>query len=205
MPAILNADFDFRTDASRQERDAFVDGQAGRIHLKNETLLWKWTDYPPDRAPRWSPWWLPLQANVPPFEQAFWPLQEIERQAKQRGGGPRFVFRGGVAVLPEWNDMLRFAVIRLRADAYAFAGPAASQQMTDDGNQPTQIYLAGGLWQLFVPNLSADTATVCDAAEELTRAGLDAPFWLSPARPADGHVLSPKTKRLLRLLGLPDD
>jgi hypothetical protein len=97
-------------------------------------------------------------------------------------------------------------VIALQQDAFVFAGPAATQQVTDVNGAPMPIYLTGGLWQLFVASLSMHSIHICDPRAKLQGAGADLDFWLSPF-PGDTSVLplKPKTRRLLKLLGLPDD
>lgn len=177
-----------------------------RVRLRAATRLWKWADAAPGDTGPVSPWWLPLNPETLGLGEYFRPLTSIEPELKRRGAVPRSAYRSGVAVLPEWNALSHFIAIALREIAFGFAGPAAMQQVSDCSGRQMPIYLAGGMWQIYVPGLSAESIEICDPGEELERVGADADFWLSPfhvdSRPAP---LGPKARRLMRLFGLPEE
>ena len=202
----LNEDFDFARDATPDVCRAFDGDVIVKLRMPAKTRLWKWADFAPEPGHTVSPWWFPFSPSELAIGDQFWNFFSVEKEAKPRGGGPRSIFRSGVAVLPEWSRLTRMVVIALQRDTFAFAGPAAMQQVTDFNGEPKPIYLGGGLWQLYVPSLSMDLIHICDPRKELQEVGADADFWLSPF-PEDTRVLplQPKTRRLLKLLGLPDD
>jgi hypothetical protein len=202
----LNEDFDFASDATPEVSRAFEGDVTVKLRLPASTRLWKWADFAPEPGSAVSPWWLPFDPNELAIGDQFWTFSKVETQAKSRGGGPRSIFRSGVAVLPEWSRLTHMVVTALQQDAVAFAGPAAMQQVTDIDGVPMPIYLTGGLWQLYVPRLSMESVHICDPRSQLRQVGADVDFWLS-SFPADTRTvpLNQKTRRLLKLFGLSDD
>jgi hypothetical protein len=200
----LNEDFDFERDAAVAVKPAFS-GEVRRLLLQPGTRLWKWTDHLDPPAGRVSPWWVPLQPSGMEGLNEMIDLREVERQVAARGGGARSALRHAPAILPEWNSMGQMLVVALQSAAYAFAGRAAMQQMTDLKLQPMSVFLAGGHGQLFIPNLNGTNLEKCDAREELQRIGIeDVEFYLkqfTTETPAFAS-LQPKTRRLLKLLDL---
>jgi hypothetical protein len=203
-PLVPESQFEFERDAPPQVKQAFR-GDVRRILLPARSRLWKWTDYDRLRPGPVTPWWAPLEpAAIEGFE-TMPGLQAIDRQLRARGGGPRTALRHALAVLPEWNSMGKLLIVALHLQAFVFAGMAAMQQMTDLYGDPTPIYLAGGFGQLFIPNLTDADLDVCDSREELLRVGIeDVELLLAPFDTAtpEFHALQPKTRRLLKLLGL---
>jgi hypothetical protein len=203
MNSILNQDFDFERDAPSEVALAFDSNPVSRVLLSEGTRLWKWTDHAPDAGKSVSPWWLPMRTDES-VGRCRWPvLTDIERVVKARSGGIRQVFRSGVSVLPEWNDMTRMIIIALRVPAFGFAGPAAMQQLRNDDGIPIPVYLAGGFGQLYIPHLSFVDIEIPCIRTELAREGLDPDLWGNPVSYAGPITLSPRTKRLLKMLSLP--
>lgn len=143
--AILNENYDFQRSASPEDRTAFRSQPRKTLFSPNTEFCRFVTAENPRTGEKGnqvfgSPWWFSKEI-----------FRKLVNLADPKNLGIGDVARIGLAVPKQFNPKMEWiAIIYLTQSVYGWSGVAARQLASPAAN----IYLAGGLEQVFLPNLA---------------------------------------------------
>ena len=150
----LNYDltFDQATLGKPDVRRAFIGGKPETTEkLIAGTKLYKWTQYPLAGAQGITPWWSFVEARTLANGRKVEGLQESQIYAERLSTPHGRYARTRSAVTKQWNLMTRPLVVQLLKDVWGFIGKASGQL---EDQQVSNVYLIGGAYQVWIPNLT---------------------------------------------------
>jgi hypothetical protein len=140
------------------DQGAFI-GTPEKRALPAGFRLYKFTQYAAHRTAfdgAVTPWW----SSVDPLDASDPGLAGTLERAERVGSSPNEFARARAAVTLEWNAMTNLERVRLISPVWAFVGRCRTQRLSVSTDERTgamlapNVYLIGGAWQLFIPNLS---------------------------------------------------
>jgi hypothetical protein len=149
----LNEGLEFTSAASNEVQRAFtMRPPVVKILLPAGTRLYKWTEYPLFTGKGITPWWSPVDSIVLPDGTLMEGFRVYQERAERLEVTHREFSRIRSAVTRQWNTMSRLLWIELTEAVYGFAGSVFGQ-LEDQGVD--NVFLIGGSYQLWIPNLTA--------------------------------------------------
>jgi hypothetical protein len=149
---ILNNTIRFEM-APENVRKAFRRQQATKKLLHSGHGLYKFTAYPlfrPDGSV--TPFWF----SVIPITPGDTGLAGLQQRSVVLTSEESTTARARGAVTRQWNPMTGLLRARLLAPVYGFIGQCSGQPI-DEAPWLSNIFFIGGAWQLWIPNLGAQT------------------------------------------------
>jgi hypothetical protein len=149
---ILNDTIRFEM-APQKVRKAFRRQQATKKLLHSCRQLYKFTGYPlfrPDGSV--TPFWF----SVIPITPGDTGLAGLQERSVVLTSEESTTARARGAVTRQWNPMTGLLRARLVAPVYGFIGQCSGQPIDE---APSNVFFIGGAWQLWIPNLTAQTIT----------------------------------------------
>lgn len=151
---ILNDTIRFEM-APQKVGKAFRRQQATKKSLQLGHELYKFTAYPlfrPDASV--TPFWF----SVSPIAPGDTGLAGLQQRSVVLSSEGSVTARARGAVTRQWNPMTGLLGARLVAPAYGFIGQCSGQPI-DEAPWLSNVFFIGGAWQLWIPNLTAQTIT----------------------------------------------
>lgn len=150
-------------DANRIDhtiRRAFL-RQPEKILLAPPLRLYRWSNRPLLGPHGISPWWSfvePIRLPSGAFAEGF---RVAEERARRLGKTHREFARARAAISDEFrNTMTNLIVVQLATQAWGLAGQASGQpEFAKDRADLQNVFLIGGAWQVWIPNLTARDIT----------------------------------------------
>jgi len=144
---------DFAAIANSETQSAFVGGHPETVEwLDPGTKLFKWTQS--IATPRGiSPWWQFLESRRLSHSAICPGVRELQEYAARLGVHDRDYARTRAAVTEQWNRMTNAVAVELITGAWGYIGKAAGQLKN---NTIGNVFLIGGEYQVWVPNLTAN-------------------------------------------------
>ena len=133
----------------------FVVGRQRRNCSTLNHQLYKFTGYPlfrPDGSV--TAFWFSLE----PVEEGDTGLAGLQQRSVILTSETPITARARGAVTRQWNPMTGLLRARLLAPVYGFVGQCSCQPI-DEAPWLSNVFFIGGAWQLWIPNLSAQTIT----------------------------------------------
>jgi hypothetical protein len=149
---ILNDTIRFEM-APENVRKAFRRQQATKKLLHSGHQLYKFTGYSlfrPDGSV--TPFWF----SVSPITPGDTGLAGLQERSVVLTSEASTTARARGAVTRQWNPMTGLLRARLVAPVYGFIGQCSGQPIDE---APSNVFFIGGAWQLWIPNLTAQTIT----------------------------------------------
>ena len=160
---ILNEDLRFESVGSSVKR-AFV-RVPEKIRLAPGQQFYKWTSNPLLGGRGITPWWSFVESTRLPSGVIAEGFQVAEQRAARLGKTPRDFARARAAVSGQFgNSMSDLLVVSLNLSAWGFVGQASGQrEFADDRADLRHVFLIGGAWQVWIPNLESRHLSVVPA------------------------------------------
>ncbi|HEY6337179.1 MAG TPA: hypothetical protein VIW68_01675 [Candidatus Sulfotelmatobacter sp.] len=149
--AYLNESKDFTTIATVEVRRAFLSAPESKELLKAHTRLYKWTQHPLVGEYGITPWWSVVDALKLKTGTTVPSLQTLHEWCSRLGVDEREYARVRSAVTEQWNTMSKPLFIELTQPVWAWIGKVSGQKKN---TADPQVFLIGGNYQLWLPNLT---------------------------------------------------
>lgn len=145
-------------DADASVKRAFLRAP-DKVRIAARTKLYKWTSQPhlvADKDGRITPWWSFVESTQLPSGATAEGFRVAEERARRIGRTHREFGRARAAISDRFdNSMSDLLVVVLNEAVWGFAGPASGQpQFKDDQADLRHVFLIGGAWQVWIPNLT---------------------------------------------------
>ncbi len=126
-----------------------------KIQVNAGRQLYKWTTYQLLKEPI-TPWWSFVESTRLPSGAMAEGFRVAEERARRIGRSHREFARARAAISDRFdNSMSDLLVVTLTEPVWAFAGQASGQpEFKADEAERRHVFLIGGAWQLWVPNLT---------------------------------------------------
>ena len=137
-----------------------------KIQLYASVQLYKWTNRPLLGRQGISPWWSFVESTRLPNGTIAEGFRVSEERAARLGRMHRDYAKVRAAISGEFhNSMTDLLVIRLNEPVWGFAGQAAGQpEFAKDHVGLQHVFLIGGAWQVWIPNLTERHVTALPVA-----------------------------------------
>lgn len=144
--------FDQAAMAKPEVRRAFIGGKPEtKERLLASTKLFKWTQYPLVGPKGITPWWSFVEDRALVNGKKVDGLRQSQIYAQRLGAQDSRYARTRSAVTQQWNQMTKPLVIELMKNVWGFIGKASGQP---EDKQMANVYLIGGAYQVWIPNLT---------------------------------------------------
>jgi hypothetical protein len=151
---ILNEGLRF-ADVDATVKRAFL-GVPARILLLPAVRLYKWTSHPLIGGSGITPWWFFVKTTRLPGGMVAEGFRTSEERTARIGESHRDLARARAAISGQFhNTMKDLLVIQMKIQVWAFAGQASGQREFADDHHLQHVYLIGGAYQVWVPNLTS--------------------------------------------------
>lgn len=123
--------------------------------------LYKWTGWPLEGPNGISPWWSFVESTRLPSGAMAEGFRVSEERARRLGKSHRDYARVRAAISDQFNNsMADLLVVHVNEDVWGLAGLASGQrEFKDDQVDRQHVYLIGGAWQVWIPNLTTRHVT----------------------------------------------
>jgi hypothetical protein len=127
-----------------------------RMLLTAGVRLYKWTNRGLNEGPGITPWWSFVDRTRLTSGAVVEGFRVSEERAARLGRSHREFARARAAISDQFaNTMANLLIVQMRLPVWAFVGQASGQREFAD-DQPTlqHVFLIGGAYQVWVPNLT---------------------------------------------------
>ena len=127
-----------------------------KMLLTAPVRLYKWTNRPLSDGARITPWWSFVETTRLPSGAHAEGFHVSEERAKRLGRSHREFSRSRAAISDQFdNTMATLLLVQIRQPVWGFAGQASGQrEFADIQTDLANIFLIGGAYQVWVPNLT---------------------------------------------------
>ena len=147
-------------DAAASVKRAFVRAP-DKVLLTPHTRLYKWTSRAAVGDPV-TPWWSFVESTTLPSGAVADGFRVSEERAARLRRPHREFARAQAAISDQFdNSMRELLVVELNTSVWAFAGQASGQrEFADSQPELNHVFLIGGAYQVWAPNLVIQHLTV---------------------------------------------
>ena len=157
--AILNESISFE-HAELKVRRAFLRNPE-KIRVDPPTRLYRWTNPSSFDNSHISPWWSFVESTPLPSGKVADGFLVSEQRAARIGRSHQNFARARAAISDQFrNTMAELLMVKVMQSVWGFAGQASGQpEFADSDVEVRHVFLIGGAYQLWVPNLTLQHVT----------------------------------------------